>query len=326
MVAGRLQGSRTSSVRAMVAWSLLSLLPDIDVVGFLFGVEYGDPWGHRGATHSLTLAVAAGLAIGLAAGRFGRPPLRTGIVASVVLASHALLDTLTDGGLGCALLWPFDLTRYFAPWRPIPVAPIGLDFLSVYGGMVFIAELLLFAPAIAFALWRRSIGTKSAVMFLALWIGAVSAVAYSERTREALTGLLLREDTVYAPGFSETAFATVTAGQSAGEVRQRLGSPLSESWFYMSPDARPPAERPAPGGGGCLALRVEAGRVVSAYHADACRARGVGEGLSSTDIESHLGPPLEVCWAYTRSPAGAHRERLVCFANGRVHMIVRRWS
>ena len=24
---------------------------------------------------------------------------------------------------GCAFFWPFDLTRYFLPWRPIPVAP-----------------------------------------------------------------------------------------------------------------------------------------------------------------------------------------------------------
>ena len=40
---------------------------------------------------------------------------------------------MIDGGLGCALFWPFDLTRYFAPWRPIPVAPIGMDFFSPHG-------------------------------------------------------------------------------------------------------------------------------------------------------------------------------------------------
>ena len=50
---------------AMVAWSALSLLPDIDVVGFLRGVPYGAPWGHRGATHSLTLAIAGGVAVGV---------------------------------------------------------------------------------------------------------------------------------------------------------------------------------------------------------------------------------------------------------------------
>lgn len=327
MVAARLQGSRVPDPSSMVAWSLLSLLPDIDVVGFLFGVEYSDPWGHRGATHSLTLSVAVGMAIGLAARRFDRPAVRTAVVASVVLASHGLLDTLTDGGLGCALLWPFDLTRYFAPWRPIPVAPIGLDFVSKYGGVVLLAELLLFAPAIVFALRWPSIGNRSAVLALALWVGCVSVIAYSDRTREAITGFLLREDTVYAPNFSESAFDRVTAGQSASDVRRTLGSPLSESWFYMAPDARPPNERPAPQASGCLIVRVERDLVASTYHAESCKARGVENGRTAADTESRLGSPSQICWAYTHGSADGHyRERLVCFANGTVHMVVRRWS
>jgi inner membrane protein len=327
MAAARLQRRRVPDPSSMVAWAALSLLPDLDVVGFMFGVEYGDPWGHRGATHSLTFSVAIGIAIGLAARRFNRPALRTAVVASVVLASHALLDTLTDGGLGCALLWPFDLTRYFAPWRPIPVAPIGLDFLSKYGGMVFLAELLLFAPAIVFALRRPSMGTRSAALALALWLGCVSAIASSGRTREAITGFVLREDTVYAPGFSESAFDQVTTGQSASEVRRALGSPLSESWFYMAPDARPPDERPAPQASGCLAVRVERDLVVSTYHAEACKARGVENGRTVADTKSRLGSPSETCWAYTRGSGDGHyRERLVCFASGTVHLVVRRWS
>jgi inner membrane protein len=311
----------------MAAWSALSLLPDADVVGFMFGVEYGDPWGHRGATHSLALSVGLGLAVGLAARRFDRPALRTALLASAVLVSHALLDTMTDGGLGCALFWPFDLTRYFAPWRPIPVAPIGLDLVSKYGGMVLLAELLLFAPAFVFAMRPVSMGIRSAAFGLALWLGCVSTIGCSDRTREAITGFLLREDTVYAPGFSEPAFDSVLAGQSASDVRRGLGSPLSESWFYMAPDARPPDERPAPLAGGCLAVRVERDLVVSTYHAESCTARGVEKGLSSADLESRLGSPSEICWAYTRGAADGHyRERLVCFVNGKVHTVVRRWS
>jgi inner membrane protein len=87
-------------------------------------------------------------------GRLGRP-LRTGALAFVVVASHAALDTLTDGGLGCALFWPIDDTRYFAPWTPIPVAPIGLSFLSPRGLFVVAVELILFAPLLAYALWPR---------------------------------------------------------------------------------------------------------------------------------------------------------------------------
>src|SRR6185503_7149188 len=100
-----------------ICWSALSLLPDIDVIGFAFGVEYADPWGHRGATHSLTIALIGGLVAGLIAHASKRPTVRTALFAAAVLATHPLLDTMTDGGLGCALFWPIDLTRYFAPWR-----------------------------------------------------------------------------------------------------------------------------------------------------------------------------------------------------------------
>src|SRR4030095_13820825 len=119
---------------------------------FPLGVRYADEWGHRGATHSLAFSLALGAVIGLAAPRFGRPARRAGVSASLVLASHALLDTLTNGGLGCALFWPFDLTRYFAPWNPIPVSPIGLAFFSPYGMYAASVELLYFAPLIWFAL------------------------------------------------------------------------------------------------------------------------------------------------------------------------------
>ena len=77
------------------------------------------------------------------------------IVLRAVVASHALLDTLTDGGLGVALLWPFTDARYFAPWRPIPVAPIGSGMFSERGLYVIAVETLLFAPILAYGLWPR---------------------------------------------------------------------------------------------------------------------------------------------------------------------------
>jgi inner membrane protein len=39
--------------------------------------------------------------------------------------SHALLDACTNGGLGVAFFSPFDKRRFFFPWRPIEVSPIG---------------------------------------------------------------------------------------------------------------------------------------------------------------------------------------------------------
>jgi inner membrane protein len=142
-------------IASMFAWSALSLLPDADVVGFKFGIRYADPWGHRGATHSFVFAIALGVLIGVLGVVFRLPPVRTALYAMLVLASHALLDALTDGGLGCALFWPFDNQRYFAPWNPIPVAPIGRAFFSRSGLYVASVELVMFLPFFAYAVWWR---------------------------------------------------------------------------------------------------------------------------------------------------------------------------
>ena len=137
---------RRVTLAAVAFWSALSFLPDADVVGFGFGIQYADEWGHRGATHSFVFALALGTLIGVLAPLVRRPALATGALAVLVLASHPLLDILTDGGLGCALFWPFDQTRYFAPWQPIPVAPIGFGFFGSRGLSVALAEAIIFAP------------------------------------------------------------------------------------------------------------------------------------------------------------------------------------
>ena len=41
--------------RVWVIGALCAVIPDLDVIGFGFGVHYGDFWGHRGFTHSLLL-------------------------------------------------------------------------------------------------------------------------------------------------------------------------------------------------------------------------------------------------------------------------------
>jgi inner membrane protein len=147
-------------VRA-VALSAFSLLPDVDVVGFAAGVPYGAPWGHRGATHSLAMAVFVGMLCGVAVRVGARGPdvsrcaWSAAAVVALVVASHGLLDAMTDGGRGVALLWPFTAHRYFLPWRPIPVAPIGIAFFSVQGMRVAAVELLEFAPFLLYGLWPR---------------------------------------------------------------------------------------------------------------------------------------------------------------------------
>ena len=49
---------------AMIALSAWSLAPDLDVIAFVFRIPYDHPWGHRGATHSLSFAMLAALLVG----------------------------------------------------------------------------------------------------------------------------------------------------------------------------------------------------------------------------------------------------------------------
>ena len=71
------------------------------------------------------------------------------VIFVVLIASHGLMDMLTNGGLGIALFSPFITERFFWDWRPILVSPIGLkNFISPWGLAVVIQELRWFgAPA-----------------------------------------------------------------------------------------------------------------------------------------------------------------------------------
>src|SRR5205823_14081442 len=124
----------------------LSPDPDPDVIAFRFGIRYAARFGHRGAAHSIFVALLLA-SIGAVATQLRVDQINTGqtrkrlwVLCAVVAVSHGLLDTLTDGGLGIALAWPFSTARYFAPWTPILVAPIGARMLSGRGLRVVMAE------------------------------------------------------------------------------------------------------------------------------------------------------------------------------------------
>jgi len=156
MVAGRTYVARGAKAgKAMLVLSVLSMLPDADVIGFKLGIPYGHPWGHRGATHSLMFALFVGLASYLIAQRLKLPPLRTALFVGITVGTHGLLDALTDGGLGVELLWPFSTQRFFAPWHLIPVAPIGEEMFSARGLYVVAVEAMMFAPLFIFATFPR---------------------------------------------------------------------------------------------------------------------------------------------------------------------------
>ena len=326
MVAARAyHDGRAPRWSSMAMWSAVSMLPDADVIGFGFGVEYGDPWGHRGATHSLSFAIAVGLAIGFAARWFKRPVARTALVATVVLASHGLLDTLTDGGLGCALLWPFDLTRYFAPWRPIPVAPIGLAFLSPYGLVISLTELVLFSPLLVFALRSRAMSPRVVGVGLAVWLLSVWMIGSNDPIRQQMVGFVLREDTAYSSSFSEKAFRTIVPGQPDADVKRLLGPPYREDWFFdesgQSLESSTPDQMH-----GCWDVRFERGVVVRLAVLDVCRARGIERAMTLDSVRQRLGVPTAQCWHYSWSPSRAfYRLRVVCVSEAKVTDVIQQF-
>jgi inner membrane protein len=108
----------------LVAGMFASVLPDLDVVAFKMGIPYAAAFGHRGFSHSLMLAFLFALACSAGFRYFKIPLIPSFLFLFVSGASHGLLDTLTNGGLGIALLWPFSDERYFAPAQVIQVSPI----------------------------------------------------------------------------------------------------------------------------------------------------------------------------------------------------------
>ncbi len=120
----------------------LGMLPDLDVLAFSLGIPYRAALGHRGLSHSLLLAGFVSLLVAVPAGLALAVPwwwLWPGFFGALV--SHTLLDALTDGGLGVALFWPLSGRRYFFPWRPIRVSPIGLAAFSRWGMRALASEL-----------------------------------------------------------------------------------------------------------------------------------------------------------------------------------------
>jgi inner membrane protein len=125
-----------------LASAVLPMLPDLDVFGRALGISFYSTWGHRGVSHSFVAAAIIGaVAALLLHRRLGAPLAPLAVYFAIITASHGVLDALTNGGPGVAFFAPFDGTRYFFPWRPIPVSPLASSFFSEWGWRVFRAEL-----------------------------------------------------------------------------------------------------------------------------------------------------------------------------------------
>jgi inner membrane protein len=120
-----------------------AVIPDLDVIGRKFGVGAHPLLGHRGLTHSIAFAAVLGAL--LTCTLYRNSPSPSWVIFLFLFLStlsHPLLDMLTNGGRGVALLAPFSSARYFFPWRPIEVSPMSVRrFFSQRGVQIMCSEL-----------------------------------------------------------------------------------------------------------------------------------------------------------------------------------------
>lgn len=142
---GRLRITATAICCACVA--------DLDAAGLAMGIPYASFWGHRGFFHSpfwsILLAWLLAFIFYRKRKRFSRSWWQIVCLLTAAGMTHPLLDTLTHGGLGVALLAPFSETRFSFGWQPIPAAPIRADWLfSADATELILTEILvLWIPA-----------------------------------------------------------------------------------------------------------------------------------------------------------------------------------
>jgi inner membrane protein len=129
----------------------MALAPDLDLLASVLGAPETTPLAHRGITHSIPFALALSFIIGLAFRGRGRGRL-SAILAFGALASHGLLDTMSQLGNGPRLLWPFTSHSYEFAWRPIPGVSSAPDYLTTQAIPTLVVETLMFLPLILFAL------------------------------------------------------------------------------------------------------------------------------------------------------------------------------
>ena len=111
--------------RLAVAAAVAAALPDVDSLAQHFlRLAPGSIYAHRGAGHSLFVAMFAGLIASMFHKPLRTAPAVAGLVIGASMASHSILDMMTDTGAAVAALWPLSSARVFADWRPFHGVPV----------------------------------------------------------------------------------------------------------------------------------------------------------------------------------------------------------
>ena len=152
---GKVANVKVNPVKLSLLAIFCAVIPDADVIMFNFGYPYMHPLGHRGFTHSILFAFLLAFLIRAIFYRKVKYFSKLGLILFVIFLvstlSHSLLDACTNGGKGVGFFIPFENSRYFFPWQPNMVSPLGAGkFFSEWGLRVLQNEFMYIGiPAIS---------------------------------------------------------------------------------------------------------------------------------------------------------------------------------
>ncbi len=136
------------TLRLWILSIICSSFPDIDVVGYRYlYIPTYEFLGHRGFFHSPFFAALLSIFIVRSFYRqeevFSRMWWKYILYFFLLTARHGILDALTNGGNGIALLSPITNQRFFFPLTPIEVSPLSIKgFFSQRGLVVILSEMV----------------------------------------------------------------------------------------------------------------------------------------------------------------------------------------
>jgi inner membrane protein len=216
--AGLQGGLSVSRSRVVLCSMALAILPDIDAFFRFVGLSQVGWWGHRGLTHSLPFSAMTGLLVLLTffkkVPRFSRSWWILWGLLFLAGASHGLIDALTDGGQGIALLAPFDSTRYTFIWQPLPLPAVGLEHVASSATLVWNEARLVWLPVgvVLLCAWRfrRVCSAQSVPTGAVVALACFSVVALCAFLKPDTTHLILRESISYR-GIKSHEAATLSA-------------------------------------------------------------------------------------------------------------------
>jgi inner membrane protein len=154
LVAAAAAGTGLVSWRLIILGIVFAIAPDFDVVAFRLDIPYESEWGHRGFTHSIAFALFCAVVITPFAPLLKARRLVIFLYLWVCMASHGVMDALTNAGLGVAFFWPFSQERFFFPVQPVDASPISVRrFLDGRGLEILQTEIIwLWFPLVAFGM------------------------------------------------------------------------------------------------------------------------------------------------------------------------------